>query len=179
MIEDLDKESQIKKIEQLAYNFEKQYGGCPQAVLAAFKKVYDFIGDDLFRAGTGLAGGLGLSGEVCGALLGAAMVISVVCGRDYSNLEDKEGNRYVAFKMVRELRQLFLDEYGSIHCYDIQKKIMGRKFDLWDKDEKKAFLIAGGHEDKCPKVCGNAAKWAWEVMAEKNLIIKDKSWERE
>lgn len=166
----LDKNSQIEKVEQIAYNFEKQYGGCPQAVLAAFKEVSDFISDDLFRAGTGLAGGVGLTGDVCGALIGAALVISVVRGRDYSNLEDKERVRYISLDMVKKLCDRFKAEYGSIHCYDIQKKLMGRSFNLWNKDEKKAFLAAGGHDDKCPTVCGKAAKWAWELLVEKNLI---------
>jgi len=47
---------------------------------------------------------------------------------------------------------------------------MGRHFNLWDKNEYQEFLAAGGHDDKCPSVCRNAARWVAEILIEENLI---------
>ena len=46
---------------------------------------------------------------------------------------------------------------------------MGRSFNLWDREDYKAFLEAGGHTDKCPVVVGNAAKWAVEILLREGL----------
>lgn len=38
------------------------------------------------------------------------------------------------------------------------------------EDDFNAFEEAGGHTDKCPSVCSNAACWLIEIIAEENLI---------
>ncbi|NIQ05495.1 MAG: C_GCAxxG_C_C family protein, partial [Candidatus Korarchaeota archaeon] len=44
---------------------------------------------DVFKAASGLADGLGLSGDgACGALVGGAMVISYLFGRERKDFED-------------------------------------------------------------------------------------------
>lgn len=165
-----NKAESLKRVEEAAYKFEQDYGGCPQAVLSAFKKIYGNISDDLFRAATGMAGGIGLSGDTCGALSGAVLAVSVMRGRDYDNLEDKERARTEAYKMARELHDRFIEEYGSTCCYDIQTKLTGRSFNLWDKEDREAFELAGGHDDKCPSVCGKAARWALELLQDRDLL---------
>lgn len=54
-------------------------------------------------------------------------------------------------KIIREFHDRFIEEYGSIICSDIQKKIFGRSFNLLDKD-------------KCPIVVGKAAVWIVEIF---------------
>lgn len=160
----------IKKIGDLAYLYEEQYGGCAQCVIAAVKNVSGGISDEVFKAATGFAGGIGLSGNNCGALTGAIMVISSYMGRVISNFEDKERVGRENYRLVRLLIERFCDEYGSINCYDIQTKIMGRSYNLTNKEEFKAFLAAGGHKDKCTAVCKNAAVWAAEILMDEKLL---------
>ncbi len=160
----------IEEVANLAYKYEQEYGGCAQCVLAAFKEVFVFVDEGTFKAATGLCGGLGLTGDTCGALLGASMAVSLCSAREFNNMEDLERIRYGAFTMVRELCQRFKDEYGTTHCHEIHKKLMGRSFNLWDEEDKKEFEKAGAHDDKCPSVCANAARWAAELLLERNLI---------
>ncbi len=162
-------EQEINKIEKRAYQFEKNYSVCPQAVLAAFKEEFDFVSDDLFKAGTGLAGGIGLTGNTCGALIGGAMILSVISGRDYEDLEDKERKRYDALGMAKELIEKFKGEYGTTNCFEIQKMLMGRSFNLWNNKDKEEFVKAGGHDDKCTFVCGKAARWCAEILKKNNV----------
>lgn len=159
-----------EKVALKAYRFEQKYAGCGQAVLGAFKQQFNFISDDLFKAGTGLAAGLGMTGNTCGAFLASCLVVSVVIGRDYNDLEDKDMLRYKSFEMVKELSKSFLTTYHSLNCREVQKQIMGRYFDLWDKEEKALFEMAGGHRDKCPSVCSNAARWAAEILVTRGLL---------
>ncbi len=167
---DKPKEKLAEKMEKLAYEYEQDYGGCTQSVLAAGKDVLNLVSDDLFEAGTGLAGGLGLTGKTCGALIGGSMILRAASPRSYDNMEDPEEVRFVAYKMVKELCEKFEEEYGTVNCYEIQEEIMGDSYNLWDEEEYEAFEDAGGHDDKCPSICGKAAKWTVKILKKRNLI---------
>lgn len=64
---------------------------------------------DLVRATHGLAGGLGFSGEVCGALTGGACLLSLYAGK---GLPEEKDDVRLDF-MVQALAQWFKDEYGA------------------------------------------------------------------
>ncbi|ODV49185.1 MULTISPECIES: C-GCAxxG-C-C family protein [Methanohalophilus] len=72
-------------------------------------------------------------------------------------------------KLSRIVREEFIDEYGSIICNDIQKEVFGKSYNLWDPQEFEAFEEAGGHDDKCPSVTGNAAKWTAKVLLDEGI----------
>jgi len=161
----------ISEVSEIAYRNEKQYAGCAQAVIGAFKELTGSkIHDDVFKAGTALMGGIGCSGNACGSLTGAVMVMSIFLGREYDNFSDPEKIRFESSKLSKKLTDRFIEEYGTVNCWDIQRKIMGRSFNSWDKKEYAEFLKAGGHDTKCPSVCGNAAKWTMEILIEEGLI---------
>lgn len=162
-----------KKAYELGFKYEGTYGGCCQTVIAAiFESLGLSVDDKVFSAGTGLAGGQGLSGcGACGALIGGGMVISYLYPRTYSNFADPEKVRWNAYILVNELTKKFKNEYGSCICSDIQRKIFGRAFNLMDPKEFEEFIKAGGHTDICPDVVGKAATWAVDIIinAEKYL----------
>jgi C_GCAxxG_C_C family probable redox protein len=160
-----------EKVEKLAYRYEQIYGGCSQAVVGAFKGALGVVTDEVFKASTGLAGGVGLMGHTCGALLGGVMILSTYLGREYKDFPDPEGQRFESFRLAKKLVERYEAEYGSSKCTDIQTKIMGRPYDIWT--ERDEFLAAGGHDDKCPSVCGNAARWVLEILTEEGLLEKD------
>ena len=62
----------------------------------------------------------------------------------------------------------FVEEFGSGNCRDVQKKICGKAFNLWDPDEYKEFDKAGGHTDKCTDVSGKVARWVAEILLEQS-----------
>ena len=63
---------------------------------------------DLIRSMAGLAGGLGFSGEVCGALSGGACLLGLYAGRGAPEEEEDERLNL----MIGELVEWFTDEYG-------------------------------------------------------------------
>jgi C_GCAxxG_C_C family probable redox protein len=167
-MEEKRKEEIIEEIEKLAYKYEQDFGGCSQAVVGAFKKALQRISDDVFKASTGLAGGVGLTGNTCGALLGGVLVLSTFLGREYNNFADPKGIRFETFKLAKKLVERYEAEYGSPKCENVMTKVMGRYYDIWT--ERDAFLAAGGHDDKCPAVCANAAKWVAEILFNEGLL---------
>jgi len=151
------------------YELESRYGGCAQCVLAALQDVLSPPGvvaknDDLFRAASGLAGGMGSSGAGnCGAFTGAAMVLSALCGRTREAFGEKDRTRR-ASDLVFELFGKFEDTYGSCLCKGVQTRMFGRSFDLRNEEDRARFREMGAHRDKCPEVVGLAAAWAAEII---------------
>jgi C_GCAxxG_C_C family probable redox protein len=159
-----------QKAYTLAEQYEREYGGCSQCVVGAVKDTVGGISDDVFKSATGLAGGVGLTGRTCGAITGGVMALSCFLGREYSSFPDKDRIRFKSFDLAAELINKFESEYGSTMCKDIQTKIMGRYYDLRDQNEHAQFLEAGGHDDKCPSVCGKAAACVIDILYEHNII---------
>lgn len=73
----------------------------------------------LVRAARGLAGGLGFSGETCGALSGGACVLGLYAGKG----RPEEGDAPCLDQMLQDLVQWFREEhgqkYGGIRCAEI------------------------------------------------------------
>lgn len=62
----------------------------------------------------GFAGGIGITGDVCGAVAGAVMAISLKLGKAEA-MEDK----LRSFSVIRAFRQRFEKEMGSIICTEL------------------------------------------------------------
>ena len=75
-----------------------------------------------------------------------------------------------SLSLAKKLFDKFIQEYNSIMCKDIQTKIMGRSFSLWDEEEKRSFEDAGGHKDKCPVVVAKACVWTAEIIWDELLV---------
>jgi len=149
---------------QLGFEYEARYHHCAQSVIAAVQEALDMPDDEVLRAGTGLAGGAGLSGEgSCGAFAGGAMLFGQRFGRGWDKLDDRSADDK-AYELTHELYQRFIERYGSCLCRGVQEAIFGRSFDLLDPGDKQAFDEAGAHEDKCTTVVGTAARWIAEVI---------------
>jgi C_GCAxxG_C_C family probable redox protein len=154
----------LENVYQLAFQYEAKLGSCPQCVLAALKETLDIGNESIFQAAQGLTGGTALSSQgTCGALAGGMIAISALVGRTYQEFTEGQKKRLV-FKYTKLLYDMFVEEYGSPLCCDVQKKLFGRSYILLDKQEYEAFEKAGAHVDKCTSVAGNAAKWTAEII---------------
>ena len=149
------------------FNFEKNYGGCAQCTLCALQPYLD-IDDTVIKSATGLMAGGVRSGNSCGAFNGGLMAIAAVTGRSPKNMDDKQA---VADTLAlgRKLFDKFMEEYGTVICRDIQYKIMGKSYRMYDVEDMQRFLADGGHDDKCTAVVAKAAVWAAEILEEAGL----------
>jgi len=156
-------EAFLDKVYEAAEQNEKKCTGCAQTALAALMDSLEIENDGVFKAASGLADGFGLSGGgSCGALSGGAMAIGLVFGRERKDFSDQMA-AMKSYLLVNELYQDFINRYGSCNCYDIQQKLMGRTFNLFDpKDLKEASKL--GMIDHCSKVVGNGARKSMEII---------------
>lgn len=155
---------------EAGWRYERTYRGCAQCVVAGLQDAFDARDDAVFRAATGLAGGGGLACDgSCGAYVGGSMFFGQLLGREREDFADPGAVRLQTAAMVRELRQRFLDEYGSVICRDVQTRVMGRPYFLADAEDFRRFHDAGAHDVHCPGVVGRAARWAAEIVAAHGL----------
>jgi C_GCAxxG_C_C family probable redox protein len=160
-----DKAAMIEKAQQLAEEYERKCTGCAQSVVAGLLDALGIedAGEGVFKAASGMADGIGLTGDgSCGALTGGCMVFGLVFGRERKDHTDmmKPMRSYL---MCKELHEDFKERYGSCRCYDIQEKLMGRTYNMYDPEQlQEAFK--SGMIDHCSKVVGLAAGKAAEMI---------------
>jgi C_GCAxxG_C_C family probable redox protein len=123
--------------------------------------------NEVFRAATGFADGIGLTGDGhCGALSGAVMAISYVFGRKREEFS-RRGKMMKALLLSRQLENRFMGEYGVCRCHELQTKFFGRFFNLMEPSELEAALEAGVLE-RCSLLAGEVAALAVELILEQN-----------
>jgi C_GCAxxG_C_C family probable redox protein len=164
-VSDTSNADTIQKAYALGYMYEGKYGACSQCTLLAIMDALDMRDSKVFQASFGFAGGIASLSKTCGALSAGIMAISMVYGRELSNLTTQtEEDKRKCLQMVRDLHGRFMQEYGDIQCSIVHQQLFGRTFDQWDKNEFQEFLRMGGHIDKCTAVVGNVAQWTVEII---------------
>jgi C_GCAxxG_C_C family probable redox protein len=160
---------EVERIKSMAYELAKrnelEKTGCGQSALGAILEAVGKPNEEVFRAASGLADGLGLSTKgTCGALLGAAMAIGLFFGRGYDKFHDPMA-AMDSYDLVLEVVEEFEKRVGAIKCGDIQTSFFGRTFNLRRPEELEAALAAGLHP-RCAEVVGTAALLAAGIIAE-------------
>ena len=164
-------EDLFKKAFELGQKYEQEYTGCAQTAIAAIFDTLDIWSEDVFKAASGLADGLGLTGDgTCGALTGASMVIGYLFGRDREHFPDMM-NPMQSYKFVKKLHDQYVEKYGTCRCYDVQKALMGRTYNLWDPDEFKEASQSDMMQH-CSKVVGTMARMAVELITAQEINLE-------
>jgi C_GCAxxG_C_C family probable redox protein len=142
---------------------ERRCTGCAQSTVAALLDTLGLKADDVFRAASGLADGVGLTTDgSCGALTGGVMVLGLVHGRKREEFSDPFA-AMKSYQLAGELHQDFITRYGSCRCREIQQRLMGRFFNLLDPKQL-AEAMEQGMLDHCSKVVGNSARKTLELI---------------
>jgi C_GCAxxG_C_C family probable redox protein len=166
-----DREALLKQAYDLGFEYEKTYRGCSQSAIAAIQDTLNIRDDSVFKAGTGLAAGGGLTGiGVCGGYVGGVMVISQLLGRERDNFADPEKIRFRSFALARKFLEQYMQQFASIICRDIQTHTFGRPYYIADPEEFDKFEEAGAHVDKCTHVVGKASQLAVKFILDEGLM---------
>jgi C_GCAxxG_C_C family probable redox protein len=149
----------------LTKRYEMENGDCAQCVFAGVTEALGIENDDVFRAATGFADGIGLTGDGhCGALSGGVMAISYAFGRKRDEFS-RRGKMMKSLLLSKELQSRFTARHGACRCRDIQAKYHGRFFNLYDPADMEAALKAGLVET-CSTLAGEAARMTVELILE-------------
>lgn len=76
----------LEEVYAHAFEFEQEYGSCPQCVLAAIQDTFQTADPAVFKAAYALGGGVALTTDgTCGALAGGVMALCCKYGRTREN----------------------------------------------------------------------------------------------
>jgi len=168
---EISRDKILTKAYELGKRYEKRCTGCAQTAVAAIFESLNIWNEDVFRAASGLADGLGLTGDgSCGALIGASMVIGYLYGRGKEDFSDIY-KPMKSYGLVKKLHDEYVEKFGSCRCYDVQEKLIGRTYNMWDPDElKEAFK--SGMVNHCSDLVGKVAQMATEIILDNGFSPK-------
>lgn len=154
-----------EEMREKAVDLFKQRLHCSQVLAMVGLEKLGIDEPSVIKAMGSFGGGIGGTGNICGALVGAASVVGMLYSR--SNLEEKENPRmWAATKTVMKNFQELTAECGGINCCQIAR------VDWMDRDQVKDFY---GNPDSrrqlCINVVGETAKALGELLeqeAERN-----------
>ncbi len=129
---------------------------CSQAVLAAFADRYGLSREHALRVAAGFEGGIGMQGELCGALVGVYLVL----GLEYGGMdpEDLESKKKIAEK-VREATERFRERnHNRVDCRDLLDCDISCREGLTKAVQEELF------QRRCPRFVGDAVEIAEQLI---------------
>ncbi len=113
---------------QLARGFN-----CAQSVLSAFADRAGISAEHALRVAGPFGGGIARTGEVCGALSGALMVLGLLYGQDRAEAKEQ------IYAIAREFSEQFRRRHGSILCRELLHHDISTPEGLQAAREQNAF----------------------------------------
>lgn len=92
---------------------------CSQILMVLGLEAQGKENPDLIRVMTALAGGIGFTGDCCGALTGGACLLGLYAGRGHSDEEEDPRLNLMISELVNWFAEEHSSAYGGIHCADI------------------------------------------------------------
>jgi C_GCAxxG_C_C family probable redox protein len=144
---------------EIAVNKFNDGFNCAQSIVFAFSDRLKTEAETGFKAATGFGGGMGRKQEVCGAVSGGAITLSLLLGRGKSDGPEKQET---AFTAVRALLDAFEQKYGTVIC--------GRLLDgcdLLTPEGQERFTTEKMKTERCCKYVADVAVFL-ELIIKKN-----------
>lgn len=141
----------MQEIYTLAEKYHADGNNCVESVVKACNEGLSLnLPEQAIRMVSGMGGGIGRSGCVCGALSGATMVISSIVGR----IDPSEKHQTEVYKYTHEFYERFVAKFGSPCCSQLNKLSFGTP----------------EYRSKCIKITAEAADLVSDYLKEKELI---------
>jgi C_GCAxxG_C_C family probable redox protein len=125
------KEDAVNQAGEKARAYTPQHHSCSLGTLLALQEAFAIKDESAFKAAAGLHGGMG-RGDVCGSLLGASLMIGLMCGKSIAESgQHKEPAGPpaggppppdTATRLVGEIYDWFGKEFGSVKCEQVRSK---------------------------------------------------------
>ncbi|MCG7966855.1 MAG: C-GCAxxG-C-C family protein [Candidatus Thiodiazotropha taylori] len=114
-----DKHASADAVPQLAVKRFCDGCNCAQAVITSFADRYGIDTELAMRISSGLGGGVGRMGDICGTLSGAALVLGLQMGpKTAADVSAKEAT----YNATRLLQERFMARHGSNRCKELLQK---------------------------------------------------------
>ena len=144
----------MRKVEDAVDCFKEGYN-CSQALFSTYAKELGVDPDTASKIASGFGGGIGCLGDICGAVTGAIMVISLNYG--WSRAGDWSAKEKT-YKKVQEFVNRFSSRRNSIKC----KELLGH--DISNPGERKKAQKENLFTTLCPMLIKDAAQILEDVL---------------
>ena len=148
----LSKEETLK----LAKSYADQRFLCSESCLMALAKCQGVENPLIPRIATGFGAGVGRCGEICGAVTGAAMGLSIRYGRD--KIEPTKDRR--PYWYTTELLKRFKEEHGELRCPALLGLDLDKPAEYEEYNKRNLWL------HNCTKYIHSATGIAWNIIDE-------------
>ena len=128
---------------------------CAESVLLSIAEAKGIESPLIPRIATGFCSGISRSFNLCGAVSGAIMAISIFTGRD-----TPEESVEHCYSLIQELLTRFTEKFESSNCYELIK------CDLNTAEGQKIF-VENNLEVKCLQFAEDATRIAFELIDKK------------
>ena len=132
---------------------------CSEAVLKALSKALDIDNKVIPRIATGFGAGIGRHGEICGALSGAIMGLSLKFGRNHPSETPEDTPPY---EFGQTMMNLFVTRFGHIRCSDL----LG--LDIASEEGLKDYQKQNCWQTKCRDFVREATGLAYDLLVARN-----------
>lgn len=128
---------------------------CSSAVFSTFSYEPGLDPDTAKKIACGFGAGISKSGNICGAVSGAIMVIGLKYGKTQAN---DEAATYRTRALVRKFLQEFARRHGSVNCTELLGYNLGKPEEFAQARDNKLFVT------KCPELVGDAAAILEQIL---------------
>ena len=140
----------MEKEMKLAEQYHMDGNNCVESVIKACNEGMNLnISADAIRMASGLGGGIGRSGCVCGALSGACLVIGLMAGRNDPSAKPLPE----IYQYTHEFHDRFKEHFGATCCRALNKLSFGTP----------------EYRKQCIKITATAADMVSDFIEEKGL----------
>ncbi len=147
----------MERKEKAALLFEGNYN-CAQSVLVSFAEDHGLDQDHAVSLATGFGAGIGRSGQICGAVSGACMVIGLRYGSKPSEESSFQEQKEKTYLLVSDFIETFTDRNRFINC----RELIG--YDLNDPLQHAEAKRLGVFSTQCTKYVRDAVEITEDLL---------------
>ena len=121
--------------------------------------------NNLFKAASGLSGGIGWMHDTCGSLLGASLILGLKYGRGCEEIDNVE-KLISSGEKVGKIYKWFEKEFGTTKCREIRTIFSGGVYYNLIIPMQAELAKEAGVLDPCPQLIAKTAAKAAEMLLE-------------
>ena len=107
-------DEQMRMVQRVQQGFH-----CSEVLMFAGLEAQGRTNPDVIATVSGLAGGVGFTGELCGALTGGACLLGLYAGRGHEDQPPDERLNIMVSELMDWFTTKFGEEFGGIRCREI------------------------------------------------------------
>jgi C_GCAxxG_C_C family probable redox protein len=128
---------------------------CSQAICSIYGQEFGLDRLTARKISSGFGAGIARSGNICGAVTGAVMVVGLKYGM---KRVDDTAAKEKTYRKVTEFIQAFIQRNGSVNCTDLIGYNLANPSQLEEAKEKRVVMT------KCPKFVKDASELLDEIL---------------